>query len=77
VVRAIDRNDFRLVDRFDAQVQFIEHRDAAEGGQFLNVVSDRSDGRQEVSPLAFLELENGLVAGGGPAPGTPASDGRG
>jgi hypothetical protein len=59
-----DRNDFRIFDCFDAQAQFIRHRNAPEGGQFLTVISDHSDGRQDVCPFAFLGLENGLVAGG-------------
>jgi len=45
---------------------------SAEGGQFLTVISDHSDGRQDVCPFAFLELENGLVASGGTAPNTAA-----
>src|SRR6266446_6533912 len=49
---------------------------SAEAGQFLTVVSDHSDGWQDVCPFAFLELENGLVAGGSTAPSTPASDRR-
>jgi hypothetical protein len=38
--------------------------------------TDHSDGWQDVCPCAFLELENGLVASGSNAPGTPASDGK-
>jgi hypothetical protein len=54
-------------------VQFIRHRDAAEGGQFLTVISDHSDRWQDVCLFTFLELENGL-ASGSTAPSTPASD---
>jgi hypothetical protein len=54
------RNDLRIFDRFDARAQIIRHRDAADCGQFL--VSDHA--WRDVCPFAFVELENGLVAGG-------------
>ncbi|MFB9263875.1 hypothetical protein ACFFWD_11935 [Bradyrhizobium erythrophlei] len=34
----------------------------------MAVVSDHSDGWWEVSPFAFLDLENDLIASGGPTP---------
>jgi hypothetical protein len=58
----------------NAQVEFIRHRDAAGGRQYLTAVLDRSDGWQDVCPFAFLELENGLDASGNTAPGAVASD---
>jgi hypothetical protein len=64
--------NFQVFDRFDAQVQFIRHREALRAAQFLTVVSDHSDGWQDVCPFAFLELENGRGAGGSSAPSTAA-----
>jgi hypothetical protein len=59
-------------DRINARAQFIRHRDAADGGQFL--VSDHSDAWRDVCPFTFVELEDSLVAGGEHRPSTTASD---